>query len=91
MDEKFDQLYEYEQGGITSLKTPLDEMFTMSNMVIMSLQKYLMQFAQEGVAKVPNEDVQNCSEQIAAMCVQLTKVDVLPQETPGYILEGFPW
>jgi hypothetical protein len=34
IDEKFDQLYEYEQGGITYLKIALDEMFTMSNMVV---------------------------------------------------------
>jgi hypothetical protein len=57
IDEKYDCLAEYMQGGITFLKIALDEMFTMSNMVIMSLQKYLKQFAQEGIAKVPNEDV----------------------------------
>ncbi len=34
----------------------------MGNIVIMSLQKYLKQFAWEGVAKVLlNEDVQICS------------------------------
>jgi hypothetical protein len=53
IEEKFDDLAEYEQGGITYMKITLDEMFTMSNMVIMSLQKYLKQFAQEGIAKVP--------------------------------------
>jgi hypothetical protein len=57
LDEKFEQLFEYEQGGITNLKIALDEMFTMSNMVITSLQKFLKQFAQEGVARAPNEDV----------------------------------
>ncbi len=61
----------------------------MSNMVIMWLQKYLKHFAQEGVAKVTNEDVQICLEQIAAVCVHLAKVDALTQEIPGYILEGF--
>jgi hypothetical protein len=25
------------------------------------------------------------------MCARLAKVDALPQETPGYILEGFTW
>jgi hypothetical protein len=34
IDEKFDQLFEYEQGGIMYLKIVLDEMFTMSNMVV---------------------------------------------------------
>ncbi len=57
IDEKFDQLFEYEQGGITYLKIVLNEMFTMSNMVITSLQIFLKQFAQEGVVRVPNEDV----------------------------------
>jgi hypothetical protein len=60
------------------LKIALDEMFTVINMVIMSLQKYLKQFAQEGNAKVLNEDVQICLEQIAAVCVCLAMVDALP-------------
>jgi hypothetical protein len=58
-------------------------------MVITSLQKFLKQFAQEGVARVPNEDVPLCAEQITAVCVHLAKVDALPQEIPGYIFEGF--
>ncbi len=41
LDEKIEQLFEYEQGGITYLKIPLGEMFTMSNMVITLLQKFL--------------------------------------------------
>jgi hypothetical protein len=57
IEEKYNQLFEYEQGGITCLKIALDEMFTMSNMVITSLQKFLKQFTQEGVARVPNEYV----------------------------------
>ncbi len=91
VNEKFDQLFEYEQGGITYLKITLDEMFTVKNMVIMLLQKYLKQFAQEGLPKVPNEVVWLCLEQITTMCAHLTKVDALPQEAPGYILEGFTW
>ncbi len=57
IEEKYNQLFEYEQGGITYLKIVLDEMFTMSNMVITSLQKFLKRFAQKGVARVPNKDV----------------------------------
>jgi hypothetical protein len=88
IDEKFDCLAEYEQGGITYLKIALDKMFTMSNMVIMSLQRYLKQFAQEGIAKVPNKDVRVCSEQLVAVCTRLAEVDALPQESIGFILEG---
>jgi hypothetical protein len=57
IEEKDNQLFEYEQGGITYLKIALNEMFTMSNMVITLLQKFQNQFAQEGVVMVPNEDV----------------------------------
>ncbi len=57
IDEKFDCLAEYEQEGITYLKIALDEMFMMSDMVVMLLQHYLKQFAQDRIAKVPNEDV----------------------------------
>jgi hypothetical protein len=57
LDEKFNQLFEYKQRGITYLKNVLDEMFTISNMVITLLQKFLKQFTQEGVVRVPNEDV----------------------------------
>ncbi len=70
------------------MKIALDKMFTMSNMVIMLLQRYLKQFAQEGIAKVPNEDVCVCSEQLVAMCTRLAEVDALPQESIGFILEG---
>jgi hypothetical protein len=89
IDEKHKFLLEYEQGGITFLKIALDEMFRMSNMVVMMLQKYLKQFAQEGIAKVPNEDVWVCTEQLNAVCACLSEVDALPQETTGFILEGF--
>ncbi len=88
IDKKFDCLAEYEQGGITYLKIALDEMFMMSNMVIMSLQHYLKQFAQDRIAKVPNEDVHVCSEQLIAVCTCLAEVNALPQESIGFILEG---
>jgi hypothetical protein len=88
IDEKFDCLAKYEQGGITYLKMTLDEMLTMSNIVIMSLQHNLKQFAQEEIAKVPNENVCVCSEQLVAVCTRLAEVNTLPQESIGFILEG---
>ena len=42
------------------------------------------------VVKVPNENVWLFAEQIAAVCVHLDKVDALPEEVNGYILEVFP-
>jgi hypothetical protein len=91
IEKKYNQLFEYEQGGITYLKIMLDEVFTVSNMVITMLQKFLKQNAHEGVARVPNKDVWLCAKQVAAMCARLAKVDTLPQKVPGYILEGFTW
>ncbi len=70
------------------MKMALYKMFMMSNMVIMLLQHYLKQFAQEGIAKVPNEDVCACSEQLVAVCTCLAEVNALPQESIGFILEG---
>ncbi len=70
------------------MKIALDEMFTMSDMVIMSLQRYLKQFAQDRIAKVPNKDVCVCSEQLIAVCTHLAEVDALPQESIGFILDG---
>ncbi len=69
------------------MKIVLDEMFMMSNMVIMLLQRYLKQFAQDRIAKVPNKDVRVYSEQLIAMCTRLAEVDALPQESIGFILE----
>jgi hypothetical protein len=89
MDEKFDRLYEYKQGGTTYLKIALDEMFTMSSMVVFLLQKYLKQFAQDGIAKVPNKDVPVCTEQLLAVSTHLAEVDALPHKAAGQILEGF--
>jgi hypothetical protein len=88
IDKKFDCLADYKQGGIKYLNMALDMMFMMSNMVIMLLQRYLKQFAQEGIAKVPNKDFCVCSKQLVAMCMRLAEVNALPQESIGFILEG---
>ncbi len=61
----------------------------MSNMVGMLLQKYLKPFAQEGIAKVLNEDVKVCTKQLNTVCARLAEVDALPHETTGFILKGF--
>ena len=71
------------------MKIVLDEMFTMSNMVVRLLQNFLKQFAKEGITKVPYEEVRLYAKQITAVCARLAEVDALPQEVPGYILEGF--
>ncbi len=65
IDEKFDELDLYEQGGVTYIKIALDEMFTISNTVVTTLRGFFEAFAKDGIAKVPNEDVRAATEQIS--------------------------
>jgi len=53
IDEKFDELDLYEQGGVTYIKIALDEMFPISNTVVTNLQGFFEAFAKDGIAKVP--------------------------------------
>ena len=89
IDEKFDELDLYEQGGVTYIKIALDEMFTISNTVVTTLQGFFEAFAKEGIAKVPNEDVRASTEQIVAVAERLAEVSALPTESTRHILEGF--
>jgi hypothetical protein len=87
IDEKFEDLRQDEQGGVTYIKLALDEMFTVSNTVVQTLQGFFENFAKEGIAKVPNEDVRH--EQILAVAERLAEVSALPTEVTVQILEGF--
>jgi hypothetical protein len=89
IDEKFDELDIYEQGGVTYIKIALDEMFTISNIVVATLQGFFEAFAKDGIAKVPNEDVRTATEPINAVAERLAKVSALPSESTRHILEGF--
>ncbi len=89
IDEKFDELDLYEQGGVTHIKIALDEMFTISNTVVTTLQGFFEAFAKDGIAKVPNEDVRAATEQIIAVAERLAEVSALPSESTCHILEGF--
>jgi hypothetical protein len=81
----------YKQGGVTYTKITLDEMFTISNTVVTTLQGFFEAFAKEGIAKVPNEDVRAATEQIIAVAGRLAEVSALPSERTRHILEGFTW
>ena len=89
IDKKFEDLAHYKQGGITYIKIALDEMFTISNTVVTTLQGFFENFAKEGIAKVPNEDVRLATEQIIAVAERLAEVSALPVECTVQILEGF--
>jgi hypothetical protein len=79
----------YKQGGVTYIKIALDEMFTISNTIVASLQGFFEAFAKDGIAKVPNEDVRAATEQIIAVAERLAKVSAFPSESTQHILQGF--
>ena len=87
--EKYEALSSLQQGGITYLKIALDEMFTMSDVVITSLQEFFKTFARDGVAKFPHENVALLVQQINAVAERLAEVLALPRDTPLLILQGF--
>jgi hypothetical protein len=89
IDKKFDELDLCEQGGVTYIKIALDEMFTIRNTVVATLQGFFEAFAKDGIAKVPNEDVRAATEQIIAVAERLAEVSLLPSESTRHILEGF--
>jgi hypothetical protein len=91
IDKKFDELDLYNQGGVIYIKIALDEMFTISNTVVTTLQGFFEAFAKDGIAKVPNEDVRAATEQIIAVAERLAEVSALPSESTCHILEGFTW
>jgi hypothetical protein len=86
---EFEDPAHYKQGGITSIKIALDEMFTISNTVVTTLQGFFKNFAKEGIAKVPNENVCLATEQIIAAAERLAEVSALPVECTVQIPEGF--
>jgi hypothetical protein len=45
-DKQFKDLSLYEQGGVTYIKIALDEMFTISNTVVTTLQGFFQIFCQ---------------------------------------------
>ncbi len=56
--------------------------------VVAILQGFFENFAKDGIAKVPNEDVHVAMEQIVAVTERLTKVSALPSKCPIQFLEG---
>ncbi len=80
IDEKFEDLSLY--------KLALEKMFTISNTVVATLQGFFENFAKDGIAKVPNEDIRVATEQIVAVAEQLAEVSALPSECTVQLLEG---
>ncbi len=74
---------------MTFIKIALDEMFTISNTVVTTLQGFFEAFAKDSIAKVPNEDVRAATEQIIAVAERLAEVSALPSESTRHTLDGF--
>jgi hypothetical protein len=89
IDEKFKDLIGYEQGVITYIKIALDEMFTISNTVVKTLQQFFEAFSKKSIAKVPNEDIRVATGEIVAVAEQLAEVSSLPTDCVLQILDGF--
>jgi len=73
---------------VTYIKIALDEMFTISNIVVATLLGFFEAFAKDGIAKVPNEDVHTATEQILDVAERLAEVSALPSESTPHILKG---
>ena len=52
VEDKYEALDGFDQGGIIYVKISLDEMFNMSDVIITSIQEFFKKFAQDGVAKL---------------------------------------
>ncbi len=62
-------------------------MFTISNTVVATLQDFFENFAKDGIAKVPNEDVHVATKQIIAVTERLAEVSALHSECTVKLLE----
>ena len=71
---------------MNKVKLALDKMFTISNTVVATLQGFFENFAKDGIAKVPNEDVRAAMEQIVAVAERLAEVSALPSECTVQLL-----
>ena len=71
MDKKYEALNGLDQGGITYLRISFDDMFNMSDIVITSIQELFKNFAQDGVAKYPSENLALLVQHINAVAERL--------------------
>ncbi len=88
INKKFKDLSLFKQDGVTYIKLALDKMFTISNTVVTTFQGFFENFAKDGIAKVPNEDVCVATKQLVAVAEILAEVAVLPCECTVQLLEG---
>ena len=60
----------------------------MTNDVVTDLQKFLKNFAEEGLLKTVEENVLEAAVQIKAVSERLLEANQPPLETPTYVLQG---
>jgi hypothetical protein len=54
INKKFEDLSLYKQGGVTYINLVLDNMFSISNTAVATLQGFFENFAKDGIAEFPN-------------------------------------
>ena len=89
VDENFEKLGVMEQGGITYMKISLDEMFYVTQDAATVLQDWLKTTAQDGLTKIPGENVAVHTAQIDAVYERLAENKKLSGETPVLVLTAF--
>ena len=89
VEENYEALDGLDQGGITYFNIYLNEMFNMSDVVITSLLELFKNFAPDGIAKYPSENVALLVQQINAVTERLEEVPALPRDMLLLILPGF--
>ena len=60
----------------------------MTNDVVTDLQKFVKNFAEEGLLKTVGENVLEAAAHIKAVSERLSEVNQLPLEAPTYVLQG---
>ena len=60
----------------------------MTNDVVTDLQKFVKNFAEEGLLKTVGENVLEAAAHIKAVSERLSEVKQLPLEAPTYVLQG---
>ena len=88
VDNKFDALPIYEQGGSVYLKLLFDIIYNMTEPVIRALQKWFKNFRHNGLQKVKGENALVFGSTAKNIAKRLNEVNALPSDAATDILEG---
>jgi hypothetical protein len=89
VNEKYSKLEGYQQGGITFFNIAMNTVFKMSIMAEESLKSFIKDFGKNGLAKIPNENVQLISGQIDGVAERLADSSLLRSESLILYINGY--